>query len=94
MVIRNSKPAAIGFPAPMHMDISSAGTVWFSKTASADKTMAFITKANAPSAFDAYRNFFFDSGWNCDVASGEKAAGVSRKQRFFVNNCCRNKAVK
>ena len=74
MVIRNSKPVAIGFPAPMHMDISSAGTIWFSKKASTEKTMAFITKANAPSAFDVYRNFFFNNGWSCDVASGEKAA--------------------
>ncbi len=89
MVIRNSKPAAIGFPVPMHMDISSAGTIWFSRKASADKTMAFISKANSPSAFDTYRNFFFDGGWNCDVASGEKAASeldLSNKKLILLES--------
>lgn len=86
MIIRNSKPAAIGFPIAMHMDISSAATVCFNTKTEAGKNVAWIAYDGNPNGFDTYRKFFQDGGWNCSIGVGEKAASKIdfMKQRLIL----------
>lgn len=74
MIIRNSKPMSIGFPRPAHMDISGAGTVFFTKKARKVKKLIWISGAEFPQSFDKYRKFFVSNGWNCRIIAGEKDA--------------------
>ena len=74
MIIRNGKPVAVGFPYPAHMDITGAGTIFFTKQAKEVKKLVWISGKDYPQSFDPYRKFFLDNGWNCQTVAGETAA--------------------
>ena len=74
VIIRNSKPGAIGFPKPAHQDISSGGTMFFRKNVSKAKMLVWIGSSYSSNWFTPFRKFFFDNNWSFMTVIGEEEA--------------------
>lgn len=71
VIIRNSKPEAVGFPKPAHQDISSGGEMFFRKEVTKGKMLVFIAGQASATWFNQYREFFFDNNWSFVTVIGE-----------------------
>ena len=69
MVIRNSKPVAMGFPRASHNDPASCGTVIFTRKAAPGKTMIWISGEKRAGGFDSYKGGFQSFGWDARSAT-------------------------
>lgn len=78
MVIRNSRPAAIGFPRPSHMDSASCGTIYLTRKAEPGKTLMWISSEKRAGGFDNYKEKFLQLGWD-----GRSATDASVKDEKF-----------
>ncbi len=74
LIIRNSKPDAIGFPKPAHQDISSGGVMFFRKNVRKAKMLVWIAGSASATWFNKYRKFFFDNNWSFMTVIGEEEA--------------------
>ena len=75
VIIRNSKPGAIGFPKPAHQDIDSGSVIFFRKNATKPKMLVWITGKASTKLFNTYRKFFFDNNWSFLNVIGEEEVG-------------------
>ena len=79
VVIRNSKPAASGFPAPAHQDVGQGATFVFSGKPFTDRRLVWIAtpKLQKGERFDAQQKYYLNNGWQfrkyLGAAGAEKA---------------------
>lgn len=91
IVIRNSKPEACGFPAPAHLDLSRAATLYFSKNTDPDRRMTWIsTPALAGGRrFESCKTAFLKDGWqvqNVKGPEGAKNVDLSDSKLIVIEN--------
>ena len=72
VIIRNSKPDAVGFPKPAHQDISSGGEMFFRKEVKKAKMLVWIAGQASANWFTQYSKFFFDNNWSFVTVVGEE----------------------
>lgn len=72
VLIRNSKPEAVGFPKPAHQDISSGCEIFFRKNVSKAKMLVWIAGTASANWFNQYSKFFFDNNWSFVTVVGEE----------------------
>ena len=88
VIIRNSKPNAVGFPKPAHQDISSGGVMFFRKSVKKAKMLVWIAGTASANWFTPYRRFFFDNNWSFMTVIGEEEAyklDLSGVDMIYVN---------
>ncbi len=72
VLIRNSQPAAAGFPKVAHQDISSGGIIYFRKEVRKAKMLVFLAGKASANWFNQYSKFFFDNNWSFITVIGEE----------------------
>ena len=74
LIIRNSKPNAVGFPKPAHQDIASGGVMFFRKNVRKARMLVWIAGTASATWFNKFRKFFFDNNWSFVTVIGENEA--------------------
>ncbi len=87
-VIRNSKPEACGFPAPVYRDLNMAATVFFSEKASADSSLVWISCPHGKGRnFQNSKSELIKHGWQAKGFLGPEEAvnaDISNAKLIFI----------
>jgi len=71
VIIRNSKPEAVGFPKVAHQDLASGGMMFFRKEVKKAKMLVWIAGNASANWFNQYRKVVFDNNWSFVTVIGE-----------------------
>ncbi|MBQ9087317.1 MAG: DUF4838 domain-containing protein [Lentisphaeria bacterium] len=76
VIIRNSKPAASGFPAPYHQDLGQAATLVFSGKSTPERRLTWIASPGLAGGgrFDKSQRTYLQRGWQFRKFTGAEGA--------------------